>query len=207
MTAPRDRARDDDPDGGRRHDVDGGTGGGPGDGPGDGAGGGRLDPQRAPRAAAARVEYVAQRLARALTRSTELVTARHGVSVPEYRVLLLLGDEVSRSNAELARLSFVTAQASHLVVAELVRRGLAERAAHPVNRRIRLVRLTDRGAAVLDACVADVVAVEERLRAGLPAAERAGLLPTLTRAAEVLAGGFFGDADQERAAAALRRQS
>ncbi|SCX40338.1 DNA-binding transcriptional regulator, MarR family [Klenkia marina] len=177
------------------------------DGTADGGSAGRLDPQRLPRAAAARVEYVAQRLARALTRSTEVIAARHGVSVPEYRVLLLLGDEVPRSNAELARLSFVTAQASHLVVAGLVRRGLARRAAHPDNRRIRLVGLTERGAAVLDACVADVVAVEERLRAGLPARQREQLLPTLTGAAEVLAGGFFGDADLERAAADLRRQS
>jgi hypothetical protein len=67
------------------------------------------------------------------------------------------------------------------------------------------VRLTGRGAAVLDACVADVVAVEERLRAGLPAAERDRLLPTLTRAAEALAGGFFGDPALEEESADLRR--
>ncbi len=165
-----------------------------------------LDPQRLPRAAAGRVEYVVQRLARALGRSTEAVVARHGISVPGYRVLLLLSDQVPRSNAELARLAFVTAQATHLVLTELVERGLVERGDHPGNRRIRLLRLTTAGADVLAACLADVVAVEERLLAGLPAAERDVLLPVLTHAAGVLSGGFFGDADAERAAAALRRQ-
>ncbi|QNG37213.1 MarR family transcriptional regulator [Geodermatophilaceae bacterium NBWT11] len=164
-----------------------------------------VDPGRLPRAAAGRVEYVAQRLARALTRSTDAIAARHGVSVPEYRVLLLLSDQVPRSNAELARLSFVSAQATHLVLADLVARGLAERGAHPENRRIRLVRLTDQGAAVLEACLADVVAVEDRLHAGMPQPERDLLLSALTRAAETLAGGHFGDLHSEREATERRR--
>ncbi|MCZ2828848.1 MarR family transcriptional regulator [Modestobacter sp. VKM Ac-2986] len=164
-----------------------------------------VDPDRAPRAAASRVEYVSQRLARALTRATELVVARHSISVPEYRMLLLLSDQVPRSNAELARLMFVSSQATHLVLSDLVARGLVGRSAHPGNRRVRLARPTELGTVTLNACLADMIGIEDRILAGMPPAERGMLLSALQHAAEVLAGGYFGDEDLEREAVALRR--
>jgi DNA-binding MarR family transcriptional regulator len=163
-----------------------------------------VGPERLPAAAFSRIEYVSQRLARALQRATELIAARQSISVSEYRMLLILSDHVPRSNADLARLMFVSSQAAHLVLSDLVSRGLVERTPHPDNRRIRLARLTDDGLAKLNACLAEMIAVEDRIYAGMPAAERGLLLSSLHHAAEVLAGGYFGDEDTEREAVRLR---
>jgi DNA-binding MarR family transcriptional regulator len=163
-----------------------------------------VDPEQLPRAAFSRVEYVSQRLARALLRATELIAARQGIAVPEYRMLLILSDQVPRSNAELGRLMFVSAQAAHLVLSHLAARGLVERIPHPENRRIRLARPTEAGLAKLNACLAEMIAVEDRIYAGMPPAERGLLLSTLNHAAEVLAGGYFGDPRTEREAIELR---
>ncbi|OMQ16235.1 hypothetical protein A7K94_0203905 [Modestobacter sp. VKM Ac-2676] len=145
-------------------------------------------------------------MARALARATELIAARQSISVPEYRMLLLLSDQVPRSNAELARLSFVSAQATHLVLSDLVARGLVERREHPENKHIRLARLTEPGAATLDRCLVDVIEVEDRLLAGMPHAERGLLLSALNHASDVLAGGYFGDAALEGEAIEHRRR-
>ncbi|GGR46351.1 DNA-binding MarR family transcriptional regulator [Nocardioides luteus] len=165
-----------------------------------------VGPERLPTAAFSRIEYVSQRLARALQRATELIAARQSISVSEYRMLLILSDQVPRSNADLARLMFVSSQAAHLVLSDLVSRGLVERTPHPDNRRIRLARPTDAGMAKLNACLAEMIAVEDRIYAGMPPAERGLLLSSLHHAAEVLAGGYFGDEATEREAVRLRAE-
>jgi DNA-binding MarR family transcriptional regulator len=169
----------------------------------DGASSGSLS-SIAPSTGSARLEYVSQRLARAFNRATEAIALRHEISVPEYHLLLVLSDDVARSNAELARRTFVSAQAAHLVVTDLEGRGLIERTRHPEHGRIRLVKLTDRGRLVLDSCLNEMIQVEERIYAGLSAPERRHLLSALNNAAEVLAGGYFGDRDAERNAEARR---
>jgi DNA-binding MarR family transcriptional regulator len=158
----------------------------------------------APAAGSARLEYVSQRLTRALTRATDAIASRHDISVPDYHLLLILSDGLARSNAELARRTFVSAQAAHLVVTDLESRGLIERTQHPRHGRIRLAALTARGRLVLDRCLEEMVEVEERIYAGLSETERSHLLSALNNAAEVLAGGFFGDKDAEHEAE-LRR--
>lgn len=158
-----------------------------------------------PTEAIGRLEWITQRLARALQRAVELVASDNGITVPEYHLLLATSDDVGRSNAELARLMFVTPQSANRVLADLEQRGFLVRTDDPSHRRIRNTRLTPEGRAVLEACTSRITVIENRVMASLDDVQREVVLPALLRAAETLAGGYFGDPDDERRAEENRR--
>ena len=81
---------------------------------------------------------------------------------------------------------------------------LVERGEHPTNRRVRLVRLTEQGWDVLQRCHAELREHEERLVDALATESGPPLVDLLDRAAEVLAGGYFGDDEAEVAAISRR---
>jgi DNA-binding MarR family transcriptional regulator len=159
-----------------------------------------------PAVAVGRLEWVSQRLTRALQRAVELVAFDNHITVPEYHLLLATSDDLGRSNAELARLMFVTPQSANRVLADLEHRGLVVRTEHPSHGRIRNTVLTPAGRAVLKACTDRIEVIEGRVMASLDDDQRAVFLPALLRAAETLAGGYFGDADDEHRAEANRRR-
>jgi DNA-binding MarR family transcriptional regulator len=163
------------------------------------------DPRGEP--ATARLNYSAYRLARALNRFTENAALAHGVTLSQFLVLQVLGEGVPMSNAQLARRTFVSAQAAHTVSNELIESGLVERGAHPSNKRIRLVQLTERGWDVLGQCHAELRAHEDRLSAALGGEVRGSLADVLDKSAQALAGGYFGDDEAEVAAIARRESS
>lgn len=152
-----------------------------------------------------RLEWIVQRLARALHRAVELVAADHGISVAEYHLLLANSDDVGRSNAEIARLIFVTPQSANRVLAELERRGYLERRVDPHHRRIRQTSLTVRGRELLDDCIREIASIESRALAGIDDDEQQVVFASLQQAAETLAGGYFGDPAEERRAESYRR--
>ncbi|MEF2977184.1 MarR family winged helix-turn-helix transcriptional regulator [Subtercola sp. YIM 133946] len=158
-----------------------------------------------PKDAVGRLEWVTQRLVRALQRAVELVASDNGVTVPEYHLLLAISDDVGRSNAEIARLMFVTPQSANRVLADLERRGFVVRTDDPSHGRIRKTVLTPAGRAVLQECTNRIAVIEGRVMASLEPEQRDVILPALLRAAETLAGGYFGNADDERRAEANRR--
>lgn len=160
------------------------------------------DPRGEP--ATARLNYSAYRLARALNRFAENTALAHGVTLSQFFVLQVLGEGLPLSNAALARRTFVSAQAAHTVSNELIELGLVERGAHPSNRRIRLVQLTEPGWDVLEQCHAELRAHEERLRSLIGREMRGPLADVLDRGAEALAGGYFGDDEAEVAAIGRR---
>jgi DNA-binding MarR family transcriptional regulator len=159
----------------------------------------------APADAMARLEWVTQRLARALQRAAELVAADHGITVAEYHLLLANSDDVGRSNAEIARLIFVTPQSANRVLAELERRGYLERTDDPHHGRIRQTVLTPAGREVLDQCIRQIADIEARVMQALDDDQQRVLLPALLQAADTLAGGYFGDPGEELRAEAYRR--
>jgi DNA-binding MarR family transcriptional regulator len=159
----------------------------------------------APHDALARLEWVTQRVSRALQRAVDLVAADHGITAAEYHLLLAISDDVGRSNAEIARLTFVTPQSANHVLAELERQGYLARTNDPNHGRIRQTTLTAAGRRVLDDCVERIAAIEARALADLDPEETRALLPALRQVAETLAGGYFGDADEEARAESLRR--
>ncbi|MGM7699133.1 MarR family winged helix-turn-helix transcriptional regulator [Microbacterium sp. A84] len=160
------------------------------------------DPRGEP--ATSRLNYSAYRLGRAFNRFAENSALSHGVTLSQLFVLQVLGEGMPLSNAQLARRTFVSAQAAHTVSNELIETGLVERGDHPTNRRVRLVRLTERGWEVLDACHAELRIHEDRLTAALGEEFGETLAELLDHTAQVLAGGYFGD-DEAEAAAISRR--
>jgi DNA-binding MarR family transcriptional regulator len=67
------------------------------------------------------------------------------------------------SNAQLARRSYITAQAMHQVVNGLEERGLIARRVSPDHGRIQLTELTDEGMDLLKSCDEEVNRIEERI--------------------------------------------
>jgi DNA-binding MarR family transcriptional regulator len=164
------------------------------------------EPGTAPRAATEELHYLILRLSRAFYRVAEDVSLRNGISVPDLNVLLVLGEGVPMSPADLGRRSFVTAQASHQVVASLRERGLIELGSHPTNRRVKLVSLTPSGWDVLKVARAELHAAQARATEKLSGKAERELTQNLLVVAETLRGGWFGDEEAERAAAARRSE-
>ena len=89
---------------------------------------------------------------------------------------------------------------------ELLENGLIEKVEHSTNRRVRLVALTESGWDALAECSEELRAREERLSDLLGPVLGDSLPEILDHAAQVLAGGYFGDADAEAEAVARRRR-
>jgi DNA-binding MarR family transcriptional regulator len=111
----------------------------------------------------------------------------HGISASQYGVLRRLADDPGLSNAELARATFVSAQAMQEQLAALEAAGLVARTDDPDHGRIRRTRLTPLGGRAAAECRAIADQVEARMLSGLDASERATLADLLLRCADALA--------------------
>jgi len=114
-----------------------------------------------------RTSYLVARLDRLVRSQLTDVLESFELSVPQYTLLSVLEHRPGLSNAQLARRSYITAQAMHQVVNSLEGRGLIERRVSPDHGRIQLTELTDDGVAVLKACDEEVTRLEERIFGGL----------------------------------------
>ena len=111
--------------------------------------------------------FAVKRLQLALRARMDEGLARHGLTAPQYAVLALLRHEPGRSNAELARASFVAPPTMIQIVTHLADAGLVARAAPAAGSRSRGITLTEAGRARLDAAGAHVRSVEDVLHVGL----------------------------------------
>jgi DNA-binding MarR family transcriptional regulator len=113
------------------------------------------------------------------------VFARHGLTWGEYNVLATLrraGPPYRMNPTALYGSVILSSGGMTKRLDGLERAGLVERLPDPADRRGRLVALTDRGLALVDAAVVDHLANEERLLGVLSASERrvaSGLLRKL----------------------------
>lgn len=106
------------------------------------------------------------------------VLAAHGIDHGHLDVLGALrasGAPYSLPAGELSRRCGVTAGATTQRVQAMERLGLVERVRAAADRRTVHVRATVHGLARLDEVLADVLATDEALLAGVPAGERATL--------------------------------
>lgn len=163
------------------------------------------DPRGVP--ATKRLNYTAYRLARALNRAAENTALAHGITLPQLLILQVLGEGRALSNAQIARRTFVSSQASHSVSRELLERDLIEHVEHPTNRRVRMIQLTEDGWHVLAECTSEIREREDRLVEVLGTPIGDTLHRSLHQAAEALGGGYFGDAEAEAKAVDRRQRS
>lgn len=79
----------------------------------------------------------------------QVLAERTGLGVTELQALSYLAVHGDRGQSDLAADLGITSSASTALVDRLERQNIAERYAHPTDRRRLLVRLTDRGRAIL----------------------------------------------------------
>jgi DNA-binding MarR family transcriptional regulator len=114
-----------------------------------------------------RTSYLVARLDRLVRSQLSDVLVPFDLTVPQYTLLSVIEHRPGLSNAQLARRSYITAQAMHQVVNGLEERGLIARRVSPDHGRIQLTELTDDGMALLKACDEEVTRLEERIFDGL----------------------------------------
>jgi DNA-binding MarR family transcriptional regulator len=124
------------------------------------------------------------RLGRRLLAMEQPILARHGVTMWGYVVLTALRDTPMRTQAALA--ASIGADKTRVipVLDDLQRRGLIEREPDPADRRVRLLGLTEAGRRLQRDVRAEIRAGEKELLAGIPPADSAAFLRTLTAFAE-----------------------
>lgn len=125
-----------------------------------------------PSATEPRTSYLVARLDRLIRSQLADALKPFDITVPQYTLLSVLERRPGLSNAQLARRSYITAQAMHQVVNGLEERGLIEREVSPDHGRIQMTRLTGDGKEVLDRCDKAVDLVEGRIFGGLGAGEK-----------------------------------
>jgi len=111
------------------------------------------------------------RLARHLDRQRAAAFSAHGLESWEFDVLAALrraGAPHQLSPGQLLRETMVTSGTMTNRVDRLAARGLVQRDLRPGDKRGVLVRLTTAGQAAVDAAIADLLAAERELLAGLP---------------------------------------
>jgi DNA-binding MarR family transcriptional regulator len=112
------------------------------------------------------------------------VFAEHGITFGEYLVLAALrraGPPYRMSPTRLFNSVILSSGAMTNRLDGLEEMGLVERLPDPADRRGRLVGLTDKGRALVDAAVMDHLANEERLLSGLASDEREQLAALLRK--------------------------
>ena len=125
------------------------------------------------------------RLARHLDLARRQAFAGRGLETWEFDVLSALrraGQPYQLTPTHLVRQTLVTSGTMTNRIARLVERGLVERLSSPTDARSVQVRLTETGRDVVDAAMAELIAGEREILAGLePRAQDrlAGLLKTL----------------------------
>jgi DNA-binding MarR family transcriptional regulator len=132
-----------------------------------------------PEAAAPRLTYLIKQAELATRAHLDLVVRQHGVTTLQYTALSVLDRTPGLSSAQLARRSFVTAQAGNEMIASLERKNLIERHADTGHRRILSTYLTAEGRAVLRACDQQVDEMERRMLTKLDATSRRNLRQAL----------------------------
>jgi DNA-binding MarR family transcriptional regulator len=111
------------------------------------------------------------------------------LTAAQYGVLAALRRQPEKTNADLARMCFVTPQTMIQILAGLQRRGLVRRRPHPAHGRLVQTALTPGGEALADRADEIAQGVERWAFGGLTEADREHLASALTACVRGLAAG------------------
>ena len=132
----------------------------------------RPDPQRPDEP---RTSYLIGRLDRALRRALEEGVRAHGLTVAQYTAMSVIRSRSGLSNAQLARLGFMSPQGAHHVLRALDEGGLVRREPDPNHGRVIRTTLTPLGQRVIAACDRHVDVVEALMFGGIDGADLANV--------------------------------
>jgi len=134
-----------------------------------------------------RTGYLLGTVRAALRARLDATLADKGLTAPQYTALTTLEEDSGLSNADMARLCFVTPQTMVRIIENLEKAGLVGRTPHPTHGRVRQIELTARGRRVVAECHQRVLAIEDRLVSRLSRTERRDLHDILRKCAAALA--------------------
>lgn len=126
------------------------------------------------------VAYQLKRAQHAVRLALDAELDKIGLSLAQYATLAALKEQPEGSNADLARLCFVTPQTMNALLASLVEERLVQRRRHPTHGRIITLRLTEKGTRSLGEANRVAEEVERQMVAGISHQERKRLLNVLT---------------------------
>jgi DNA-binding MarR family transcriptional regulator len=135
-----------------------------------------------------RVGYVVRRFNQAIRSQVEDGLRPLGLTASQYALLTVLERNSGVSNAQLARLLFVTPQTMTRMVAGLIDAGLVVRDVSTHHSRVMLARLTGPGQELVTRAHPVVDAAEDRLFAPLTEDQRALLLEHMWTCADACPG-------------------
>jgi DNA-binding MarR family transcriptional regulator len=132
--------------------------------------------------------YLMKRVELAVRSQLDDIVRQGGLTTTQYTALTVLERHDDMSSAQLARLSFVTAQSMADVITTLEERGLIERHRDRADRRRLVVGLTGTGRVLLDRYRDEVAALEKSMLAGLSDEETAALRVVLNTCYDNVSG-------------------
>lgn len=141
-------------------------------------------------AAPLRLSYLIARTDRVLNQHLAECLKPHGLNVPQYTALSILGRRSGLSNAQLARRTYISPQGMNQVLDQLTQAGLISRKQSALHGRVLEVALTAQGKRVLIACDAAVDDMEANMLQHLNANERKQLMHGLLSCVHALHGGL-----------------
>lgn len=119
--------------------------------------------------------FLPYRLSVASNRVSDLVAEAYdrlfGLSIPEWRVIAVLGEGEPRTQLAIVRQTVMDKMTVSRAVRPLVERGLIDRAPHGGDRRSRLLALSDAGRALYESVAPAALAMEIALLEGFSAEE------------------------------------
>lgn len=125
------------------------------------------------------VAYLIGRLDRVLKQLIGEAVAPLGITVQQYTALSVIRARGRLSNAQLAKRSMITPQATSEVIKVLDQQGWIARQTDATNARIALISLTGAGAALLARCDGEVAKIEATLLDPLDMQSQLALRDTL----------------------------
>ena len=129
-----------------------------------------------------RLSVLSNRVSSAIAR---VYSERFALGVTEWRVMAVLGRYPGLSASEVAQRTAMDKVAVSRAVASLLEAGRLQREIHDDDRRRSVLRLSAQGQAIYREVAPLAIAFEQRLLAGMDAAERALLFRLLDRLDEL----------------------
>jgi DNA-binding MarR family transcriptional regulator len=130
-----------------------------------------------------RLSVLSNRISHALGREYQ---ARFGVSIPEWRVMAVLGRFQTLSASEVAGRSRMDKVKVSRAIAAMERKGLVDRSTDPRDQRMIRLALTEAGRAMHRQITAFALGWEQRLLACLDDSTREGLEAAILRLSQRL---------------------
>ena len=127
-----------------------------------------------------------QRTYSVVNRSVSKKLAKWGLSVPQYGVILQLYDHETLALSELSKLIFCGNSNLTALVDRMERDGLVQRANHESDRRVKEIRLTEKGRELAPQVIAEYRPFLHQMMSCLSPEEHRVLIDLLTRLKERL---------------------